>query len=194
MGDSGMEATGYGRLRAIQQEIGQQRTETFDVPGYFGQLVMRARWTDYKTVRAIQRRAEKARHDEYAELNAACDTIAAACDTLLFRNGDGELQDLGVGFDAEFAENMHFEIPPGKTPSARVVIKLTLKNDLALIAFANDVVTWLQSNESDVAEDVLGESPARPSSRTPDSQPSSGSTLTESSDLDQTDSSSGLQS
>lgn len=122
------------RLRAKHAEI-QQGTETFDVPGWDGDLVVKA-----KVLRDRKRLAEGISNEAL---------VVEATEQVLYRDDDGELRDIGgwkgVG-----------EIMGLTGVTLGQVVRAVLDNPLRLDGFAEQLISWMMGRRSRI-EQVLGE-------------------------------------
>lgn len=122
------------RLRAKHAEI-QQGTKQFEVPGWDGDLVIVAR-----VVRDRKQLAQGMTNEQL---------IVEATTQVLYRDEDGELQDIG-GWKG-VGEHM------GLTDfTLGQVVRAVLDNPLRLDGFAEGLISWMMGRRSAV-EAVLGE-------------------------------------
>jgi hypothetical protein len=159
-------ASHFERLKTRRERIGSEKTRDFIIPGYAGELLARYRLLEWQTIRNVIKRMEKSKGiGDIRELYAQCDTLIIACEGLYYKdfsggkNGSGELKPLmddhdnHLRYDIDLARMMEFE-----ATTARQVVLLLFKNDLAIAAHHGEVVEWMQGASPEADEEFLGES------------------------------------
>lgn len=149
------------RIKARRRELQKTRTLDLEIAGYDGMLVARYKPLAWDVVKKIGEKVEKSKHPR-KELYAQADVIARACDAIYFKDDEGNLrdpksgQDVPVRYDDVLADILDLN---GADTARKVVIQ-TFDNDLALTAHHNELAEWMQASDSEVDEELLGESPA----------------------------------
>lgn len=161
------------RLRQVRESFRGDQHIDLPVPGYQGLLVARYAPVEYEVLRRIGERAERQRHNPEAELIAACDTLAHACQGLFYRDDAGNLEAVKhqgdpVRFDLGLAAVLDI-----KAETVREVIRSTFPDPLSIVSQYTAFSRWQTERdgeaddelaESDELRPTLSSSPAPPSS------------------------------
>ena len=123
------------RLRAKHAEI-KKGTEQFDVPGWDGDLVVE--------VRALRDRKKLAAGMRNEEL------ILDATTSVLFRDEDGELKDIGGWGGVGRIMGL-----TGDGVTLGAIVRAVLDNPLRLDGFAEQLIAWMMGRQSAI-EQALG--------------------------------------
>jgi hypothetical protein len=149
-------------VRAEWQKQTAERTMDYEVPGMERRLVLRLGPIRGSTLTRLRERLEQSRSPE-RDLNLNCDVLVAACRLVLGRPGPGqdpvELGDDDGPFrlDSRLAQALGSDAQTAR----QVVVALFRRAnvpELAVAQAASAYMEWASSADSDVAEDLLGES------------------------------------
>lgn len=148
------------RLRGLRDRIGSSRSEVFEIPGYNGELVARYGIVPWGELKRLGQKAERSKNPR-KELITQADTLIMACQEIMIRDQQGELQKLipesepPLRYDDRLAKILGFT-----ASKAREVLSGTISNDIAISAHHNEVVGWMEDTSSEDDEEFLGESKA----------------------------------
>jgi hypothetical protein len=117
---------------------------------------------------------------EKLDNDAAALTIVESCRGLLLRSADGSLEELrhddgrSVRFDLAFARA--FDLQPAEETGVAIVLECWKTeggdvNFLALRGFAMVLMNWMDDTSQPLVDEIVGKSPAGPTSSAPDGQP-----------------------
>lgn len=145
------------RLKRRREQLGADRTEVFDIPGYNGELAARYKPVDFEMLKKLLNKIDRSKNPRI-ELLVMADILIMACDEILVR-ADGKLGPLDpkadepVRYDDRLAEFFGFE-----AANARQVVFGVFNNDIAIPSHHKEVLDWMQGVTQENTEDLLGES------------------------------------
>lgn len=154
-------------LRAMRSEIGADKFEYFDIPGYHGKLVVKARRLEYKEVEKIGERVVKMRekHHPFATLHGHCDVIATATLGIYLRKDpEGHPEDLeplsqgypGLGDGEVFWDGLFTLVAKEgeQAPdTASGCVRRVINNDLAIAPLQILMAQWMGEVRGEDEED-----------------------------------------
>src|SRR5580765_2030555 len=151
------------RIRAKRLELAERRSTYITVPGYedIG-LVVQYHLLDGKELDRIAEKVKRQMRDRVDRgLNAAADTLIAACDGFFLDKGSSEYAPFDPGnrgaplrYEKELAEFLGVE----EVATARdVVFMIFADNDVALANHAMKLNRWFTNTSRDADEEFLGE-------------------------------------
>lgn len=135
------------QLRARRTAIANETTKDFDVPGYEGLLKATYRRMGFDEVMKIARRVANTNKPR-EELNAQIDFLVRAVTSIDAADG----RHIADGYTTELAAFFGLE-----TQRARECVQHVFGHELAIAVHQAEVMRWMQSGESEVAEDFQGE-------------------------------------
>lgn len=146
-----------GRLRQRREQLGEGRSEVWDVPGYEGELAARYKYVPLDQLGRGSQQLAKVKDPTRRNLLAACDTLVACCDELLIRV-HGELRPLSQdGVPIKFGDDRLGKELDFEHKAARQDVIQTFNNEYALMRQAVEVSRWLEGQSNDLDEEFLGE-------------------------------------
>lgn len=139
-----------GRLKTRRLELEANKTVDIEIPGWNGILFARYKSIPYETFKEVAGEEHESATDE---LVSAWRTLQGACDCILIRNDDGELEPLDDGavrFDTRLARYTGDDL--SQTPDE--VIDNLFPNEPSVIAHHNQYVYWLSTGKAAVEADL----------------------------------------
>jgi hypothetical protein len=150
---NGGQPTALDWLRARHDELSEDRTMDYPVPGYSGRLVLRLGLAPWKAIAKVNTLKDD---DATALLNVNSDVIIGACRAVLVRAEDGSL----VSIDAEGGDDVRIgqrlaELLDTGTTSARETLRWLFPSEVAIGVCAGELLQWTQGTDREVAEDFM---------------------------------------
>lgn len=160
------------QLKAARDRAARGRERDFPMPAVDGwpKFVVRARTLPWQDFRELYDRAQSG-----DELGSSCDAIARATTSVLIEEG-GRLIPFGqwaiesadegdvdrvrtivgdateIGFDKRMADVLMLD-----TDRARDVVRWMFPEDIPMMAFGGQIITWMQETHSETSRETLGE-------------------------------------
>jgi hypothetical protein len=161
------------QLVAERERLEDITTEHFPIPNNKGPNGEDMLWAEFRLLpwRQVRGYAEQIRtgRGPTVELRVAATMISDACICVYLRNpatgrredvpgGDPELNP--VGFDERLAEALRLDGPdkPQKGWQVAEIVRKTFRRDLAVTRFQQELITWMEGEQSRVDEEFAGES------------------------------------
>jgi hypothetical protein len=150
---NGHQPTGLDWLRARHDELAQDRTMDYPVPGYSGRLVLRFGLAPWKALAKIQNIGPG--DDGTALLNVNADVLIAACRAVLVRDDEGALVSIDPeGQDVRIDKKLADLLDTG-TASARETLAWLFPSEVAIGVCASELLQWTQGTDREVTEDFI---------------------------------------
>lgn len=152
-------------LRAAYEALPASRTETFDVPGWKGLLVMRLRRVEPEELVALRKGLPDVDLKDEVSLTSAqmamnADFLVLATEEVLGRKG-GELQSLGdddrpLRFDMDLARYLNLQDVDPEQGARGVLLRVFDDNKLAVKMVADKADEWMSGAREDREGRFLG--------------------------------------
>ena len=150
------------RVKNRRAEFEQQRSASFEIPGYSGMLKAKYGPMTLRSTQAINERAEKTlKHDQDKDLLIVVDSLVAACEGIILVevNDKGETveTEIATGFNKALAEILDIAQDEEHPLRAREIVRLVFPSDLAIVSHGDEWATWSRDGSTNDDEVLAGE-------------------------------------
>jgi hypothetical protein len=146
------------QLAAARQDAADNQTVDIDLPGYNGALVARYGLIDQTDLAKIAKRVRKQyKKQEQQVLAMSCDILITACEGLMYRNDEGELDTISKDGETLNYHNAGSFLKFEATSARDSVIQVFAGNEIAVIDQQVRLSRWMRNTGVDVQSDLLGE-------------------------------------
>lgn len=149
------------KVQARHQQLVEQTTETFDVPGYQGILRVRYRVLTWKEIRRVGRNVGQIPDldDETRELYVAADHLVTACEAIYDADldedvGEDDPPPAGEKWSPALAASLGFE----GVRSPRQAVFQIIARDTQVMTHYEAMMDWQDAENAQASEKLVGES------------------------------------